>query len=754
MRINFRQGIVSHQTNFIQVSTGGVVSLLATDRPAIVTVAHKDANYTHSENRNVVPAQVEGNRQSPAEWAALGTNTEYWLYWDFSLLDFTRTFGFALVPPVYSPTEPTPSDLGSPPGTSIPVDQHWYDTTNHRHLVWDGQGWIEVLRVFVARIWGTTLHSVSATESSGQGKFTGTQIGDSSSIRSGRVLFSQSNIYDERRRESLKPVRRDDGVFLTTEDQMFSSASRVDGTRLESNVAHAEFPESAVAAHTIVAWFEPGRARIANYNDVGETVVGILTEDMSGWGSVGGIVIQGVVTNPNWSWEDKDTGKPLWVENGNLVLVDPHSTKPSTYRTARVPVARVLSHDTVIFDQGLGGRGPRGPKGAASDLATTEDLGVAALSVPPLDDTFPIVVGTNDSRLTANLAQGTRTETTVQVTSSTGTNAILDIATTLLAGVMSATDKSKLDGIDLSTKVDKTGDIMTGPLTLDVGGSPAYPYDPLHAVTKQYVDSISLAPVDSTMTVQSYDLGHHIFGGPPINTVVLKFVAPRKFILSDYGHQVSHDIVGSPVSERGDLNVSVNDISIGILSVYGDGQSSFDLEGIHTINPGDVIKIITSGTEIVGVEDISISLRGFIEPPIPEGELTVSFGQATYEMDVLGSPFLAVKLSEIGTGAEVNGSYTHLEWAVTAVSTDEGITWYPLNDLDHGLPYNIGLQLTSDVGLPAETAHQLTDESKYAITEDVDPAFESLTVDSAWYRIRLTAFGAAGVSSATTVLKF
>jgi hypothetical protein len=46
-----------------------------------------------------------------------------------------------------------------------------------------------------------------------------------------------------------------------------------------------------------------------------------------------------------------------------------------------------------------------------------------------------------------NLAQGTRTTTTVPVTSSTGTSATLGIATTSLAGVMSSADKTKLDGI-------------------------------------------------------------------------------------------------------------------------------------------------------------------------------------------------------------------------------------------------------------------------------------------------------------------
>lgn len=46
-----------------------------------------------------------------------------------------------------------------------------------------------------------------------------------------------------------------------------------------------------------------------------------------------------------------------------------------------------------------------------------------------------------------NLAQGTRTSTTVPITSSTGSSATLQEATTSLAGVMSSADKTKLDGI-------------------------------------------------------------------------------------------------------------------------------------------------------------------------------------------------------------------------------------------------------------------------------------------------------------------
>ncbi len=62
-----------------------------------------------------------------------------------------------------------------------------------------------------------------------------------------------------------------------------------------------------------------------------------------------------------------------------------------------------------------------------------------------------------------NLAQGTRTTTAVPVTSSTGTTATLDAATTSLAGVMSSADKVKLDGIASgATNVTNTNQLTNG----------------------------------------------------------------------------------------------------------------------------------------------------------------------------------------------------------------------------------------------------------------------------------------------------
>lgn len=70
-----------------------------------------------------------------------------------------------------------------------------------------------------------------------------------------------------------------------------------------------------------------------------------------------------------------------------------------------------------------------------------------------------------------NLAQGTRTSTTVPITSSTGSSATLQAATTSLAGVMSAADKAKLDGLsnqDLDSVLD-LGNTSERPIVLSDG---------------------------------------------------------------------------------------------------------------------------------------------------------------------------------------------------------------------------------------------------------------------------------------------
>lgn len=331
MRIGFRQGIISAQNEFggfLKVNAT-TVDLLTNTRELTLTAAQGTHDYTHVEDAQVLNA-----------WTGTSLSGSYWPYWDFHKATFYRTFGVTTIQPVAQVTAPVNPIAG----------QHWYNTSTNRHYVWAGV-WVEIIRVFAGKLQDGVMYSMSRNAPS----FYGTQIGNVSSIRTGRVMFTESN----------KAVRRDDGSFITTEDQLFASGHRVDGIRLESNVDYTTYlgPGMAVASYTVVAYQSNGTGvNVAQYTDIGTTVLGMLTEDLN-TGEVGTVILQGVVTNPVWDWPV--IGVDLWVLNGVLVSTDPHvSPGPGTYPKAQVPIARVLSRDSVIFEQGLGGVGRAGADGA------------------------------------------------------------------------------------------------------------------------------------------------------------------------------------------------------------------------------------------------------------------------------------------------------------------------------------------------------------------------------------------------------
>jgi len=542
MRTNFRQGIISHQAGgFLQVA-GNAINILASSRPVTVTVAHKDSNYTHSEDNSVNNA-----------WTGPFTATNYWLYWDFNPLTFTRTFGKTTLEPVAQSAEPGSGNstiTGAIPGaagigafvvngyfvlpvgkefavidstynngtytvksisyststgkTTIFVDEavasstidgvatldidsygiplytqgrHWFNTATNIHYVLETSMWRPVLRVFAAQLLnGNTL--ISPSQNSQAGSFIGTQVGNNNAVFSGRVLFD----------EASNPIRKDDSTFFTTESQFFSNQSRVDALRLESNVTRAQCATSALSAFSVVAWTADGKVDTAQYSSTGATVLGLLTEDIT-YLEVGAIILQGTVTNPNWNWTSGATptpvGSALWVNNGALVTVDPHISNPTTYPTGQVPVARVLDKDTIIFEQGLGGKGDRGPSGGLATVAPadTTNLGGVTLVTPSSDAARAFVISDTDSRLTNARTPLSHNHQASNITFQAG------------GGIVSTNVQNAL--LELGNgKLSKTGGIMTGALTLS--GAPTASG---HATTKQYVDSlvnglIWLEPID------------------------------------------------------------------------------------------------------------------------------------------------------------------------------------------------------------------------------------------------------------------
>ena len=168
MKIDFRQGIVSYAESsggqaFLQVPSAGTVNIVGDVR---VTFAHRDANYLH----------IEVNTNNSA-WSGIPTSGDAWLYWDIDTKTAAVTYGYTDVQPTASQTQP---------GT-LSTNLHWFDTVNNIMKVYDGTRFLERIRVFAARINGTSLFPMGSNTAK---PYAGTQIGSNKTVYAGQILFS------------------------------------------------------------------------------------------------------------------------------------------------------------------------------------------------------------------------------------------------------------------------------------------------------------------------------------------------------------------------------------------------------------------------------------------------------------------------------------------------------------------------------------------------------------------------------------
>ena len=106
--------------------------------------------------------------------------------------------------------------------------------------------------------------------------------------------------------------------------------------------------------------------------------------------------------------------------------------------TAGTAAAKALTVSEVLVMLGIA-------YGAAAQLTTGTDTAQRTWTAKDLNDWVNTKLSTYLT--VVNLALGTRTATTLPITNSAGTGFTLPVATTTLAGLMSAADKAKLDGI-------------------------------------------------------------------------------------------------------------------------------------------------------------------------------------------------------------------------------------------------------------------------------------------------------------------
>ena len=477
MRLHFRQGIVSHQSPaFLTLTSGSIVNIQANLRSVILTVAVGNSNFLFEEPLSIAAWDGSGltYTQGSNTYSGFDPAVSYWLYWDFNPVSFERTFGFTTQQPTFGPTPPANPING----------KHWFDTTLNYYRVWNqgSNSWDKVIRVFAAKLLNNNFTSMSVDSP----MFTGSQVGIDNRRPDGNGgTFLDSSVWFETGSLAFDvsgdPIMKPDGEPFNLADKFYIAGTEVSTVNLESSVLPISNLGSAIPAFSVVQVIAMnGVVTAATYENVGSAIIGITNSDI-GFGEAGSMTLMGTITNAGWNWTIPN--QPLWVDNGQLVTVDPAISNPIAHPQQRPPVGRVIDSDQIVFMQGLGLKGDKGDPGTGGSgggctPASPSAAGCVRLTVNSSNTTDPIVPSDLDPRLfddryplihPSTLATYVNTNVSVPLRlSATQTQAALDELATRLGNY-----------------VLRSGDTMTGFLTLN-----ADPTSTLHAATKHYVDSL------------------------------------------------------------------------------------------------------------------------------------------------------------------------------------------------------------------------------------------------------------------------
>lgn len=335
-KINFRQGIVKHQSDnnnnptFLQ-KRGQFVTLVVAPDPTIVAFVHGTKDYLFTESVT-----------QPDAWGPFVVGVSEWLYWDLNRITGVRTFGSTEYEPIKSPKAPhKPTN-----------DQHWFNTTTNMWYVWSGLAWSEVIRVFTAQmILGTTLSSVSSM----MPLYIGTQVGLVTPRVMGALVFDSTG----------HPILDGNRKFFTTEDKFTTGVPT--GAALKINdVTMSATALQPIGACSVVTYSGYHHVIPAKPYSVVNKIYGIV-ESGANTNDIVDIVTTGRIFSAAWDWTalNAKMGDAVYInDTGEIVLTPVYVDS--------LPVGAVVGRQTIIFNPTL--YGTSGVKGGITSHGDLIDV--------------------------------------------------------------------------------------------------------------------------------------------------------------------------------------------------------------------------------------------------------------------------------------------------------------------------------------------------------------------------------------------
>jgi hypothetical protein len=307
MIINFRQGIISGQANFITFANN-VVSINVDQEYLDLAFAFGATDYLFSEVEDVTGA-----------WGPFAVNSSnYYLYWDINVKTAVRTYGYTTIAPSYGSSLPT---------TNLQINQHFFNTSTKMMMVWNGVSWDQRLRVFAGVLQSNGILVPNST---------GSQVGLFGNYSIGYILYDVNN----------NPLLRTSGstnnYFVTTEDKVHTQYDVMNAYKIAGLLMNGIASEP-IPAYYCVTWKGPLQLGVASYINYTYPCVGIST-DATGLNQLTQFVTKGFITNyGNWNWTEAPN-TPLFVgATGELT-----TTVPNQYSLQKV--GHIVSPDTIFVD--------------------------------------------------------------------------------------------------------------------------------------------------------------------------------------------------------------------------------------------------------------------------------------------------------------------------------------------------------------------------------------------------------------------
>jgi len=467
-RLTFRQGIIRHgrspgQSFFLQ-QNGQFVDLLISPEQTIIAFADGTTDYLFTES-------VTNNQL----WGPFTlTGQDYWLYWDIDRITGVHTHGHTTLTPVYGTTAP-----------ATPVNgQMWFNTSAMKMYEYNGASWVQVLRVFACKYRNNQFFS-PVDGVSIETNFTGTQVGSAGNVTKniGSLVFDASG----------NPIVNQSGQFFTTEDAFTTGIPTGASLKVNNILIRARATQN-IAAYQVVVFTQYNKIKRAAPFDFLDKVYGIVEEDISTNAS-GNVIMEGIIYNQSWDFSDSINFPDMSGSINDPIYITSSGTLTTNIALAipgQVPLGAIIGQQSIIFNPGIYGYGTGGASGDHGSLTGLGD-----------DDHTQYH---NDTRGDARYYTQSIADILFAPIVHAHTKAdIADFSHTHIEADISNLDKytqAQTNAL-LNAKVSKSGDTMTGALTL-----PSDPTSALQAATKQYVDAIAagIAAKDSVAVATTTDL--------------------------------------------------------------------------------------------------------------------------------------------------------------------------------------------------------------------------------------------------------